>query len=64
MEQSVFELWEDGSISQDSALMHLKDKQFINRIINPSAAGASENTAEPASMPSPDESKKKKGWFK
>ena len=64
MEQSVFELWEDGSISQDSALMHLKDKQFINRILNPSAAGAPQDSAEPESMPNTAESKKKGGWFK
>ena len=65
MEQSVFELWEDGSISQDSALMHLKDKQFINRILKPAAAGAPQNSTEPESMPGTAESKKKKGgWFK
>ena len=64
MEQSVFELWEDGSISQDSALMHLKDKQFINRILNPSAAEGPQGSAESESMPSTAESKKKGGWFK
>jgi twitching motility protein PilT len=64
MDQSVFELWEDGSISQENALMHLKDKQFINRILNPAATGASEKSAEPASMPSTAGSKKKGGWFK